>query len=202
MGGTQSLHTNSMDEALGLPTQHAALLALRTQQVIAHETGVADTVDPLAGSYFVEALTDAVEAGARTYIEKIDGMGGAVRAIERGFPQREIHEAAYRWQKRVESGDAVVVGVNRFTEADAAKPPILKVDAEAERQRRERLAALRVRRDAAAHARALSGVEDAARTDANLMPCILAAVEAEATVGEISDTLRAVFGTHRETFAF
>ena len=202
LGGTQSLHTNSMDEALGLPTEHAALLALRTQQVIAYETGVADTVDPLAGSYFVESLTDAIEAGAIEYIAKIDAMGGATRAIEHGFQQREIHEAAYRWQKQVETGDAVVVGVNRFTASDAVKPPILKVDASAESARRERLVALRRRRDAKAVAAALLRVDDAARTDANLMPPILTAVESYATLGEIADRLRAVFGTHRETFAF
>jgi methylmalonyl-CoA mutase N-terminal domain/subunit len=202
LGGTQSLHTNSMDEALGLPTEHAALLALRTQQVIAYETGVADTVDPLAGSYFVESLTDAIEVGAIEYIAKIDAMGGATRAIERGFQQREIHEAAYRWQKQVESGDAVVVGVNRFTSDDSVKPPLLKVDASAESARRERLTALRRRRDAKAVEAALLRVDDAARSDANLMPPILTAVESYATLGEIADRLRAVFGHHQETFAF
>jgi len=202
LGGTQSLHTNSMDEALGLPTERAALLALRTQQVIAHETGVADTVDPLAGSYFVETLTDAIERGARDYLEKIDAMGGAVRAIEKGFPQREIHEAAYRWQKRVESGDAVVVGVNRFRDGEAVKPPILKIDPASEQDRVERLRALRKRRDRAAVDRALERVGEAARGRENLVPCILQAVESEATLGEISDRMRAVFGTFRETFAF
>jgi methylmalonyl-CoA mutase N-terminal domain/subunit len=191
-----------MDEALGLPTESAALLALRTQQVIAYETGVADTVDPLAGSYFVESLTDAIEAGAKDYIAKIDAMGGAAAAIERGFQQREIHEAAYRWQKAVESGDEVVVGVNRFTSADSARPPVLKVDPSAEAARRERLAVLRRSRDASAAGRALAAVESAARTDANLMPPILAAAECQATLGEISDRLRAVFGQHKETFAF
>jgi len=202
LGGTQSLHTNAMDEALGLPTENAALLALRTQQVIAHETGVADTVDPLAGSYFVETVTDAIEAGAREYIAKIDAMGGATRAIERGFQQREIHEAAYRWQKQVESGEAVVVGVNRFTATDAPKPPVLKVDASAEGARRERLKALRMRRNAGGVERALAAVDEAARGGANLMPPVLAAVEADATLGEIADRLRAVFGLHHETFAF
>jgi methylmalonyl-CoA mutase N-terminal domain/subunit len=202
LGGTQSLHTNSMDEALGLPTEAAALLALRTQQVLAHETGVADTVDPLAGSYYVESLTDAIEDGAREYLDKIDALGGAVRAIEKGFPQREIHDAAYRWQKRVESGDAVVVGVNRYTEGETTKPPILKIDPALERDRTERLRALRARRDPAAVERTLAGVEDAARGDSNLVPRILEAVEAEATLGEIADRMRAVFGTFRETFAF
>jgi methylmalonyl-CoA mutase N-terminal domain/subunit len=202
LGGTQSLHTNSMDEALGLPTEHAALLALRTQQVIAHETGVGDTVDPLAGSYFVESLTDAIERGAREYLDKIDAMGGAVRALEKGFQQREIHEAAYRWQKQVERGQAVVVGVNRFTEGDTAKPPILRIDPALESARVERLKALRARRDAGAAARALQGVEDAARSGDNVVPAILAAVEAETTLGEIADRMRAVFGAYHETFAF
>jgi methylmalonyl-CoA mutase N-terminal domain/subunit len=147
-------------------------------------------------------LTDAIEAGAQEYIAKIDAMGGATRAIERGFQQREIHEAAYRWQKRVESGDAVVVGVNRFTATDAVKPPVLKVDAQAEVARRERLAALRRRRDPDQVARALAAVDAAAAGDANLMPPVLAAVEAFATLGEIADRLRSVFGLHHETFAF
>jgi len=202
LGGTQSLHTNSMDEALGLPTEAAALLALRTQQVIANETGVADTVDPLGGSHFVEALTDAVEAGARAYLDKIEAMGGAVSALERGFQQREIHEAAYRWQKRVESGDAVVVGVNKFTESEAKKPAVLRVDPGLERERRERLGERRRARSAVAAEAALVAVERAASGTDNLMPAILAAVEAEATLGEIADRMRAVFGTHRDAAAF
>ncbi len=202
LGGTQSLHTNSMDEALGLPTARAALLALRTQQVIAHETGVCDTIDPLAGSYFVESLTDAIENGARTYIEKIDAMGGAIRAIERGFQQREIHEAAYRWQRRVESGDAVVVGVNRHAQGEAVRPDVLHVDEALQARRGDRLRALRARRDAAAASEALAAVERSARGGDNLMPRILAAVEAYATLGEISDRMRAAFGEYRETFSF
>ena len=202
LGGTQSLHTNAMDEALGLPTEAAARVALRTQQVIAHETGVADTVDPLAGSYYVEALTDAVESGARAYLEKIDALGGAVAAIERGFQQREIHEAAYRWQRRVESGEATVVGVNLFAEGEEARPAVLRVDESLHGRRTERLAELRARRDARAVEGALAWVDAAARSDENLMPAILSAVEAEATLGEIADRLRAVFGTHHEAFAF
>ena len=201
LGGTQSLHTNSMDEALGLPSEEAALLALRTQQVIAYESGVADTVDPLAGSYYVESLTDKIEQGAREYIEKIDELGGAVRAIDLGFQQREIHDAAYQYQKRVESGDAVVVGVNRFTSGEGAKPELFRVDEALYRTRSERLAALRERRDAAAVDAALSALEQGAQGDANLMPLILDAVEAYATLGEISDRLRQVFGTYRESFA-
>jgi methylmalonyl-CoA mutase N-terminal domain/subunit len=202
LGGTQSLHTNSMDEALGLPTERAALLALRTQQVIAHESGVGDTVDPLAGSWYVESLTDAVEDGAREYLRRIDDMGGAVRAIESGFQQREIHDAAYRWQKAVESGDAVVVGVNEFVQEEDVRPEILHVD-EALRERRcERLAALRDRRDGDAVERALAELERAARTGANVMPPIVTAVEAYATLGEIADRLRVVYGSYHESFAF
>ncbi len=202
LGGTQSLHTNSMDEALGLPTEAAALLALRTQQVIAFESGVADTVDPLAGSYFVESLTDAIEAGAKEYLRKIDDMGGAIRAIERGYQQREIHEAAYRFQKSVETGDTIVVGVNRFAESAALAPAVLKIDPSAEAARRTRLAELRRRRDGAATEAALLAVETAARGKDNLMPPILDAVERHATLGEIADRLRGVFGRYQETFAF
>jgi len=202
LGGTQSLHTNSMDEALGLPTEDAALLALRTQQVIAHESGVCDTVDPLAGSFYVESLTNAVEQGAREYIKKIEQLGGAVRAIELGFQQREIHEAAYAWQKRVESKDAVVVGVNRYSVEEEIRPKILKVDQAAERQGRERLRALRARRDNDSVERALAEIERAAAGSSNLMPPIIAAVEAYATLGEISDSLRKVFGAYRESFVF
>jgi methylmalonyl-CoA mutase N-terminal domain/subunit len=202
LGGTQSLHTNSMDEALGLPTEHAALLALRTQQVIAHETGVCDTVDPLAGSYYVEALTDEIEKKARAYIEKIDELGGAVRAIEIGFQQREIHDAAYAWQKRVEREDAIVVGVNRYVEEEKAKPELLRVDESLQKKRAEKLKAFRDRRDNDAVSKALAEVDAAARGDANLMPPILSAVEQFATLGEISDTLRKVYGVYRESFTF
>ncbi len=201
LGGTQSLHTNSMDEALGLPTERAALLALRTQQILAHESGACDTVDPLAGSYYVESLTNAIEDAARATIARIDALGGAVRAIERGVPQREIHEAAYAWQKRVETGDAVVVGVNRFADAAPAPHEVLRVDERLARERIVRLRALRATRDAAAVARALEGVEHAARGDANLVPPIIAAVEQRTTLGEVADRLRSVFGEHRETFA-
>ena len=200
LGGTQSLHTNAMDEALGLPTEQSALLALRTQQVIAHETGVADTVDPLAGSYFVESLTDAIENRAVEYIDKIEQLGGAVRAIENGFQAREIHEAAFRWQKSVESEEAVVVGVNRYTGPDKAAMPIFRVDESLHAERAERLRALRDRRDGVAVERALAAVETAATGDANLMPPIVEAVESLATLGEISDRLRKVFGVFHESF--
>ena len=202
LGGTQSLHTNSLDEALGLPTERAALLALRTQQVIAHETGVGDTVDPLAGSYFVESLTDEIERRATEYLDKIDELGGAVRAIELGFQQREIHEAAFRWQKDVEAEERIVVGVNRFQEDDEVRPPLLRVDESLHETRGERLRELRLRRDSAAVERALAAVEQAARGEANLMPPIVAAVETLCTLGEISDRLRTVFGIYHESFTF
>ncbi|MDH3628531.1 MAG: methylmalonyl-CoA mutase family protein [Acidobacteriota bacterium] len=202
LGGTQSLHTNSMDEALGLPTEHAALLALRTQQVIAYETGVCDTIDPLAGSYFVESLTDQLEDQAREYIAKIDEFGGAVAAIERGYQQREIHEAAFRWQKQVESEDAVVVGVNRFRTDDDLRPPVLRIDPALEKDRIQRLAALRSQRDDEAVRTALAEVVRCAGGTDNLMPAILSAVEAYATLGEVADALRREFGTFRESFRF
>jgi len=200
LGGTQSLHTNSLDEALGLPTEKTALLALRTQQVIAHESGVCDTIDPLAGSYFIESLTDEIESGAREYIERIDAMGGAVTAIEAGFQQREIHESAYKWQKQVESQEHVIVGVNRFTGDDETAPPILKVDERVEREKAERLSALRDRRDGAKVTQALARVAEGAASDQNLMPAIIDAVDCYATLGEITDQLRRVFGKYRENF--
>jgi methylmalonyl-CoA mutase N-terminal domain/subunit len=202
LGGTQSLHTNSLDEALGLPTERAALLALRTQQVIAHETGVGDTVDPLAGSYFVESLTDEIERRAEEYLRKIEELGGAVRAIELGFQQREIHEAAFRWQKAVEAGEQTVVGVNRFREQEDVRPPVLRVDESLHAVRGERLRGLRARRDPAAAERALAAVERAGRGDDNLMPPIVDAVESLCTLGEISDRLRKVFGVYQESFVF
>ena len=198
LGGTQSLHTNAMDEALSLPTEAAARLALRTQQVVAHESGVADTVDPLAGSYAVEHLTNEIERLALDYIQKIDAMGGMLRAIELGYVQREIQEAAYRYQRAVESEEAIVVGVNRFR-AEAETPvPTLRIDPSVERSQVERLHALRARRDAEKTEVALTLLEDAARSDDNLLPRILTCVEALATVGEISHRLRRVWGEYRE----
>ncbi|HEX8069103.1 MAG TPA: methylmalonyl-CoA mutase family protein [Pyrinomonadaceae bacterium] len=198
LGGTQSLHTNAMDEALALPTEQAARVALRTQQVIAHESGVADTVDPLAGSYAVEQLTTELERRAAAYVEKIDALGGMLRAIETGYVQREIQEAAYQYQRAVETGDAVVVGVNRFQAAEDAAPPLLRIDPAVEQNQCARLRHLRARRDNAAVASALAAVEASARGTDNLLPHILAAVEAYATVGEISHTLRRVWGEYRE----
>jgi methylmalonyl-CoA mutase N-terminal domain/subunit len=195
LGGTQSLHTNSKDEALSLPTEEAVQVALRTQQVLAYETGVADTIDPLAGSYYVEALTDELERQAWEYIAKIDALGGSVRAIEQGYIQREIEEAAYRYQCEMEEQRRIVVGVNKFQSSVEEQPPaILRVDPEVGRRQAAKLAALRERRDNAAVGSALAVLEDAARGTANLLPRILAAVEAYATLGEISDTLRRVFG--------
>lgn len=198
LGGTQSLHTNSLDEALGLPTAHAATLALRTQQVIAYESGVADTVDPFAGSYAVEELTTQLERSAMDYIEKIDAMGGMLRAIESGYVQSEIQDAAFEYQRAVESGNAVVVGVNRFT-ADEEPIPILRVDERVEREQVERVRSVRQSRDAVQAGSSLAAIREAASGTANLLPLILAAVEARVTVGEISGTLRSVWGEYQES---
>ncbi len=198
LGGTQSLHTNGYDEALALPSEEAATLALRTQQVIAHETGVTDTVDPLAGSFFVERLTADLEAEAERLIARIDEMGGAVAAIEEGFYQDEIAQSAYRAQLAVEVGEAVVVGINRYaTEGDEEPVEVMKVPDAIRRQQVERLAALRANRDAAAWAAAMDRVEAAARSDENLMPHVLHAVEQRATVGEIAHRLRGVWGEYQ-----
>ena len=199
LGGAQSLHTNARDEALGLPTQEAALLALRTQQVLANESGVTNTVDPLAGSYLIEHLTDEIERGAREYLQRIDAMGGTLRAIETGYIQREIQAAAYRYQKAVENGEQVIVGVNRFRTNTEKPISVLRVDPQLESEQVERLRRLRATRDPAAATAALEALERAATSSDNLMPLILAAVEAWCTVGEISAALRRVFGEYRET---
>ena len=198
LGGCQSLHTNSKDEALSLPTEAAAKLALRTQQIIAHETGVADTVDPLGGSYALERLTDEIEALAEDYLRRIDAMGGMVQAIAEGFPQREIQEAAFQEQRQIEAGERCVVGVNRFVEPAGAPADLLRVDPALEAQQVARVRAFRAGRDGAAAGRSLKALERAARGAENLMPLILEAVKAKATLGEISDVLREVFGEHRE----
>lgn len=206
LGGTQSLHTNGFDEALALPTEAAARLALRTQQVIAFESGVAQTVDPLAGSFYVEALTDEIEQRANQYLKTIAAFDktnagmGMLRAIEQGYVQREIQNAAYAYQRQVDSGEAIVVGVNRFQQEGAGvEVPIQRIDESLEGRQVERLQALRLRRDTLRWQASLTAVEDAARNGSNLMPHIVAAVEAEATVGEVADTLRRVFGEYRET---
>ena len=199
LGGTQSLHTNARDEALALPTEASALIALRTQQILAHESGIASTVDPLAGSYAVETLTNRVEVGAEEYIRKLDALGGVLRAIEAGFIQREIQQAAYDYQRAVETGERVVVGVNKYCGHDVASQPIMRIDAETERAQIEHLKNLRTRRDNSRVAAALKEVEATARSDRNLMPAILEAVKTYATVGEISDALRRVFGEYQES---
>ena len=199
LGGCQSLHSNGLDEALALPTEQSALLALRTQQIIAQETGVANTVDPVGGSYAIEKLTGEIESGAQAYISKIDALGGMLRAIEAGYPQMEIQKAAYEYQQAVERGEQVVVGVNRFQSEEGPAIPTMRIDAEIERSQVARLNALRARRDAAKSRAALAEVERRARSCENLMPAILSAVEAYATVGEISDALRRAFGEYQES---
>ena len=199
LGGCQSLHANALDEALALPTEQSALLALRTQQIIAHETGVANTIDPVAGSYAIEKLTDEIESGAQAYISKIDALGGMLRAIETGYVQAEIQKSAYEYQQSVDRGEQIVVGVNRF-QAEKEQPiPTLRIDPEIERSQIERLRALRDRRNSAKARAAIDEIERRARTTENLMPAILAAVQAYATVGEISDALRRVFGEYQES---
>ncbi len=199
LGGANSLHTNSLDEALALPTSEAALLALRTQQVIAHESGVVDVVDPLGGSYYLERLTEDLQAGARDYFAAIDRCGGMVEAIEDGYPQREVAESAYRLQQAVEAGAQTIVGVNRHVEPAGAEPPILHIEERVEQEQIAGLERLRARRDAAAVERALDEVRYAAAGTANLMPPLLAAVRAYATVGEMCDALRDVWGEYEET---
>ncbi|HVU13806.1 MAG TPA: methylmalonyl-CoA mutase family protein [Phototrophicaceae bacterium] len=197
LGGTQSLHTNSSDEALALPTQDAVQVALRTQQIIGYETGVADSVDPLAGSYLIEHLTDEIVKRAQDYIERIDGMGGALAAIESGYVSGEIQDAAYDYQRAVEQGEQVIVGVNKFTVDEETKPDILRVDPAIETAARERLAALRASRDNAKVAELRGRLDSAARGSENLVPLFVECVENDVTLGEICHTLRAVFGEYR-----
>ncbi|MFZ3332231.1 MAG: methylmalonyl-CoA mutase family protein [Candidatus Acidiferrales bacterium] len=199
LGGCQSLHANALDEALALPTEQSALLALRTQQIIAQETGVVNTVDPVAGSYAIEKLTNEIEAAARDYISKIDAMGGMLRAVETGYVQQEIQKSAYEYQQAVDSGEQVIVGVNRFQAEEERTIPTLRIDPEIERAQVARLHALRARRNAARASAALAEIERRAHGTENLMPAILAAVESYATVGEISDALRRAFGEYQES---
>ena len=198
LGGTQSLHTNSLDETLALPSEEAVTIALRTQQVLAEESGVTNTVDPLAGSYFVEALTDRMEREAAAYIERIDAMGGIVAAIEAGFPQKEIADAAYRYQREVDDRTKTVVGVNKYVMQETARPATLKIGEEVEHQQLARLRGVKEQRDAAAVARALGALATAAERGDNLIPPMLDAVRLYATVGEISGALVPVFGRYRE----
>jgi methylmalonyl-CoA mutase N-terminal domain/subunit len=199
LGGCQSLHTNSMDEALALPTEESALIALRTQQIIANETGVANAIDPVAGSYAIEALTNEIEARAQEYLTKIDAMGGMIKAIESGFVQSEIQRAAYDFQRAVETKEQIVVGMNDFVASEERGIPTLHIDSEIERNQVQRLQALRAKRDSAKTKAALAELERRARTTENLLPAILDAVEAYATVGEISDALRRVYGEYQES---
>lgn len=202
LGGTQSLHTNSYDEAYATPCQEAVTVALRTQQILAYENGIADVVDPLGGCYFVEALTDTLEKEANQYITKIDSLGGAVAAIEQGFQQREIQESSYRYQKQVESGQRTIVGVNKFVSPSPKIPGLLRVDAAQEKKQLARLAQIKKDRDNARVANSLKNLEMVARGTENTMPAILECVEAYATLGEICDVLRKIFGTQKEYLVF
>jgi methylmalonyl-CoA mutase, N-terminal domain len=198
LGGTQSLHTNALDETLALPTEDSARLALRTQQILAAESGVANTIDPLAGSYFVETLTNRTEEAAAEYIRRIDAMGGMIASIEQGFPQREIAEASYHYQRQVDRGERTIVGLNQFVDEDRVRVPVLKIDPGVELLQLQRLEETRQSRDAARHAGALRILQDTAQGSGNLMPPLLEAVKAQASVGEICATLRCVFGSYRE----
>ncbi|HEY0152239.1 MAG TPA: methylmalonyl-CoA mutase family protein, partial [Longimicrobium sp.] len=203
LGGTQSLHTNSMDETLALPTEKAVQIALRTQQILAHETGVANTIDPLAGSYYLEALTDQMEAEAEAIFAEIDGMGGVVPGIERGYFQQQIARSAMRQQVEIERNDRVIVGVNDYTiEGEKIDIPLLNVTEEAERRQRERMAAMRARRDQAEVDRTLQLLQDAARAGENVVPAMLDAVRAYATLHEIRHSMEAVFGAYQEPVFF
>jgi len=199
LGGCQSLHTNSLDEALALPTEDSALIALRTQQIIAHETGVANTIDPVAGSYAIESLTATIESGATAYLNKIDALGGMLQAIDTGYVQTEIQKAAFDYQRAVETKEQIVVGVNEFQAEEQRVIPTLRVDPALEREQVARLQALRSRRNAKPATAALTELKRRAETNENLIPAILAAVENSATVGEISDSLRHVFGEYQES---
>jgi len=198
LGGTQSLHTNSRDEALALPSEDSVRIALRTQQIIAHESGVTETADPLGGSYYIEALTDRIEKQAMEYIEKIDDLGGMMAAIQDGFPQREIQASAYRYQRAIESNDRIVVGVNKFQIDENPQAELLKVDPLTEEQQVDKLKKLRSERDPSAVDATLSRLHDVCISDDNVMPAIIAAVKSYATLGEICDVMRNVFGEHRE----
>jgi methylmalonyl-CoA mutase N-terminal domain/subunit len=199
LGGTQSLHCNGRDEALGLPTEESARIALRTQQIIASETGVANAVDPVGGSYAIETLTNEIERGAAALLDRIDAMGGTLTAIENGFIQREIQESAYRAQQAIDSGGAVVVGMNRFADGGTSSVPTFHIDPEVERRQMERVRNVRASRSASVWKASIERVEQAARDSSNLVPPIIAAVEAHATVGEIADAMRIVFGVYQET---
>jgi methylmalonyl-CoA mutase N-terminal domain/subunit len=198
LGGTQSLHTNSFDETYALPTEEAATLALRTQQIIAEESGVPAVTDPLGGSYFVERLTDQMEEAANAYIQKIDDLGGIVRAIEEGYPQREIANAAYQFQKQIDTKQRSIVGVNKYVADEDEKIPLLKIEAEVEKKQIAHVSNFKQTRDQAAAARALEGARQSAAGDANLMEAVIDAVRHGVTLGEVSDVFRQVWGEHRD----
>jgi methylmalonyl-CoA mutase N-terminal domain/subunit len=202
LGGTQSLHTNSRDEALALPTTESAKIALRTQQIVAHESGITKTVDPMAGSYYLEYLCDEIEDGVRKYLKQIEKMGGALKAIEKGFFQSEIRQNAYRLKKEVDAGERVLVGVNKFSDEKEAKQELLRIDDIVEKKQRAALKKLRSERDGKKVQYALSKMKSAAEKDENLMPFILDAVKSYATTGEISNTFREVFGEYRPKEVF
>jgi methylmalonyl-CoA mutase N-terminal domain/subunit len=197
LGGTQSLHTNGFDEALSLPTEQAAGIALKTQQIVAHESGITQTVDPLAGSYFVEQLTNDIETAANELIAKIDAMGGAVKAIEQGYIQEEIAKSAYAYNKAIEDGSKIIVGVNKFTNKEVNDTPLLKIDDSIREKQSEKLRALRAKRDATKAAASIQKIKDAAQSDTNLMPIVIEAVENLCTLGEISDALRSIWGEYK-----
>jgi methylmalonyl-CoA mutase N-terminal domain/subunit len=198
LGGCQSLHTNSFDEALALPSEEAVQVALRTQQIIAHESGIAATVDPLGGSYYIEWLTNQIEEGIQKYLDKIDEMGGVLAAIKNGYIQREIMRSAYDYQRAVDSGEQVIVGVNKFTTEEERTPPLLEIDEAVEKKQIERLKKLKQERDDERVSQVLNKVRQVAQSDENVMPVLIEAVKAYATVGEISSVLRDVFGEYRE----
>jgi methylmalonyl-CoA mutase N-terminal domain/subunit len=202
LGGTQSLHTNSFDEALALPTEEAVRLALRTQQIIAHETGVANTIDPLGGSYFVEALTDRMEAAAYEYFAKIDELGGMVEAVKQNYPQREIADASFQLQEEIERQQRIIVGVNRYQQVEERQVEILRIPPELERKQIGRVQAVRARRDGEVVESALASLREAAAADRNLMEPLLDAARAHATEGEIVESLQQVFGSYTETPVF
>jgi methylmalonyl-CoA mutase N-terminal domain/subunit len=197
LGGTQSLHTNGFDEALGLPTQEAASIALRTQQIVAFESGVTDTADPLAGSYFIENLTQQIEQDALAIIKQIDDMGGSVPAIENGFMQNKIAESAYAYQKNIESKEKIIVGVNEFISENTSHIPILRIDEKIRQEQIEKINIIKSKRDPAKVSICLAGIKQAAIDNQNLMPVVIEAVENYCTLGEISDTLRSVFGEYQ-----
>jgi methylmalonyl-CoA mutase N-terminal domain/subunit len=198
LGGTQSLHTNSMDEAIALPSEKAVKVALRTQQIIAHESGVANSIDPLGGSYLVETLTDEMEEGCYKYFDKIDALGGVIKAIDKGFFQREIADAAYKYQKEIEDNRRTVVGVNQFVAEEPLEIPLLVMDPAGEKLQRDGLNRQRKERDASRYEATLNALEKAAEKDENVMPYLLDCAKADATLGEITDVLKKVYGTYEE----